>query len=392
MSVTSPAPDGSATRSARQDFWLIALLSAVTAIGPFTLHLLAPALPQISAQFDVPPAWAQPLLSLSLVAMGIANLIWGLVLGAAGSALAAMAPELWLAVIGRLLQAAGGSAGMVLARAVAQDVFGSARSAAVIGQITAVMVVAPMIAPTISGMMVEDIGWRGIFWLAAALTALLVIWSRASLVETAPKGGASAKLGDMLRGFRIIGARGGFWRYAGYAACSLAGFYYFVGITPYVMQDAFGQGPAAYGFYFIMLSGTYMVTNFLCGPVTARFGAERTLIWGALLSFAGPTLSGALLLAGFDHPIVLFAPGMLQSLGAGLAVPNAMAHAVAAAPERAGAASGLLGASQFLLAAVTTQIGGFLDHSVALIVPGGEGLMMIVGLLGLALLRRPAKA
>lgn len=387
-------PQDSARADAKGDFWLILLLAAVTAIGPFTLHLLAPALPQISVQFDVPAAWAQPMLSLSLVAMAIANLawgplsdrygrrpvlLWGLALGAAGSALAALAPELWVAMIGRLLQAAGGSAGMVLARAVAQDIYGSQRSAAVIGQITAVMVAAPMIAPTVSGLVVEEVGWRGIFWIAAALCALLVVWSRAGLRETAPAGGASTRIGDMLRGFRIIGTEAAFWRYAGYAACSLAGFYYFVGTTPYVMRDAFGEGPAVYGFYFIMLSATYMATNFLCGPVTARFGAEATLKWGAIVSFSGPLICAVLLLAGFHQPVVLFLPGILQSLGAGLAVPNAMAGAVASSPERAGAASGLLGASQFLLAAVTTQLGGFLDHSNAIIIPGVMMVMLMAG-------------
>ncbi|MEM7746306.1 MAG: multidrug effflux MFS transporter [Pseudomonadota bacterium] len=387
-------PPESARADAKGDFSLILLLAAVTAIGPFTLHLLAPALPQISARFDVPAAWAQPMLSLSLVAMAIANLAWGplsdrygrrpvllcgLALGAAGSALAALAPELWVALLGRLLQAAGGSAGMVLARAVAQDIYGSQRSAAVIGQITAVMVAAPMIAPTLSGLVVEEIGWRGIFWIAAGLCALLVVWTRAGLAETAPAGGASARIGAMLQGFREIGANSAFWRYAGYAACSLAGFYYFVGTTPYVMRDAFGEGPATYGFYFIMLSATYMLTNFLCGPITARLGAERTLIWGAVISFIGPLVSAGLLVMGFHQPIVLFLPGILQSFGAGLAVPNAMAGAVASSPERAGAASGLLGASQFLLAAATTQLGGFLDHSNAFIIPGVMCLMLIAG-------------
>lgn len=335
------------------------------------------------------------MLSLSLVAMAIATLIWGplsdrygrvpvmlagLALAAGGSAMAALAPELWVAVLGRLLQAAGGAAGMVLARAVAQDIFGSERSAGVIGQITAVMVAAPMVAPTLSGLVVEGVGWRGIFWLSALLCLGLVIWTRAGLAESAPGGGAR-RVSDMLGGFVVIGGRAAFLRHAGYAACSLAGFYYFVGITPYVMQDAFGRGPAAYGLYFMLLSGMYMITNFVCGPITAKFGAERVLPFGALLAVAGPGLSIALLLAGVSDPLVLFMPGMIQSFGAGLAVPNAMAGAVASAPDRAGAASGLLGFSQFLLAALTTQVAGFLPHEDPMVVPAGMLVMLALGLL-----------
>lgn len=402
--MAGEAPDGVAQTGGRAgDAWLILLLAAVTATGPFALHALSPALPAISAGFGVSAAAAQLLLSLSLVAMAVATLAWGplsdrygrrpvllagLLMATAGSAMAALAPTLGVAVVGRLLQAAGAAAGMVLARAVAQDVFGSARAAAVIGQITAVMVAAPMVAPTVSGLIVASADWRGVFWMTAALCAALVLWTRLALPETAPSAPAARGPGALLRGFAEVGGRRSFWRYAGYASCSLAGFYYFVAITPYVMREAFGQGPAAYGLYFIMLSGTFMVTNFLAGPVGARFGGERMLVAGALMSLCGPAISAGLLLSGIHLPIVLFAPGVIQSLGAGLAMPNAMAGAVASAPGRAGAASGLLGFSQFLLASVTTQVAGFLPHDQALVVPLGMMAMIASGVLFLLLLRR----
>jgi MFS transporter, DHA1 family, multidrug resistance protein len=388
----------------RGDFLLILLLAAVTAIGPFTLHALSPALPAISAGLGVPAAAAQLLLSLSLLAMAVATLVWGplsdrlgrrpvliagLVMATVGSALAAVAPSLAVAILGRVLQAAGGAAGMVLARAVAQDVFGSARSAGVIGQMTAFMVAAPMVAPTISGFIVAGAGWRGVFWMSAALCALLVVLTRARLSETAPASFGASGPAAMLRAFVEVGSRRAFWRYAGYASFSLAGFYYFVAITPYVMREAFAQGPAAYGLYFIMLSATFMVTNFVAGRVSARFGPERVLMGGALVSLAGPLVTSALLIGGMHLPIVLFLPGVIQSLGAGLAMPNAMAGAVASAPGRAGAASGLLGFSQFLLASMTTQIGGFLPHGQALTVPLGMLACISTGVLCLALLRRP---
>ena len=381
---------------------LILLLAAVTAIGPFAMHLLAPALPWIASDFQVSPALSQLLLSLSLVAMAVFNLIWGplsdrygrrpmlltgLALGAAGSVLAALAPDIWTALAGRLLQAAGAAAGMVLARAVAQDMFGQARAAGVIGQITAVMVAAPMIAPTVSGLLVDEGGWRTIFWLAAGLCVLLLVWSRTSLAESAPKGVTGHGLLDLLHGFRIVGAKRAFWRYAGFSAFSLAGFYYFVAIAPYVMHDAFGQGAKAYGLYFMLLSGTYMMTNFVAGRVSASFGGEQVMVFGALLALCGPFIVGGLLLSGVHHPLVLFLPGMIQSFGAGLATPQSMAGAVGSAPERAGAASGLLGFSQFITASVTTQIAGFLPHDQALVIPIGMGTCLIICLLFLFGLR-----
>ncbi len=372
---------------------LILLLAAVTAIGPFAMHALAPALPFVASDFEVPAALAQLMLSLSLVAMAVFNLIWGplsdrygrkpmlltgLTLAAVGSVVAAVAPDIWVAVVGRLMQAAGAAAGMVLARAVAQDMFGQARSAGVIGQITAVMVAAPMLAPTVAGFVIDGGGWRAVFWMSAGLCILLWVWSRASLDETAPKGATGGGLADLLRGFSIVGQRRAFWRFAGFSAFSLAGFYYFVAVAPYVMREAFDQSAKAYGFYFVLLSGTYMFTNFIAGRVSARFGGERVMVFGALLTLLGPLTVAVLLMSGVHHPLAVFMPGMIQSFGAGLATPHSMAGAVGAAPERAGAASGLLGFSQFLIASITTQVAGFLPHEQAMIIPIGMGLCLLL--------------
>ena len=357
------------------------------------MHALAPALPFVSVDFEVPAALAQLMLSLSLVAMAVFNLIWGplsdrygrrpmlllgLALGAVGSVVAALAPDIWLAVLGRLMQAAGAAAGMVLARAVAQDMFGQARAAGVIGQITAVMVAAPMIAPTVSGFVIDGGGWRAVFWMSAGLCVLLWVWSRAALVETAPRGATGAGVGDLLRGFLIVGRKRAFWRFAGFSAFSLAGFYYFVAVAPYVMREAFEQGPKTNGIYIVMLSGPYMITNFIAGRVSARFGGERVMVFGALLTLLGPVMVAGLLVSGVHHPLAVFMPGMIQSFGAGLATPHSMAGAVGAAPERAGAASGLLGFSQFLVASITTQAAGFLPHGEALVIPIGMGLCLVL--------------
>jgi len=124
---------------------LVALLAAVTAVGPFSLQALSPALPAIATDFVVPAAVAQLMLSLSLVAMAATTLVWGpvsdrlgrrpvmvagMLLAGAGSALSAVAPELWLAALGRLMQAGGAVAGRVLARAVAYWLLHRLRGAA----------------------------------------------------------------------------------------------------------------------------------------------------------------------------------------------------------------------------------------------------------------------
>ncbi len=389
-----------------RDIPLITLLAAVTAIGPFALQALSPALPALAAEFAVPAAVAQLMLSLSLVAMAASTLVWGpvsdrlgrrpvmvagLVLAGFGSALAALAPELWIAIVGRLMQAGGAVAGMVLARAVAQDLYGKDRSAAVIGQITAAMVVAPMVAPALSGLIVESVGWRGIFALVAGAAFGLALWVRARLPETAPRGRRESPLAT-LRAFAEISRLRAFWAHACFGAFSLAGFLFFVGAAPYVMEQTYGARPSVYGFFFMPLAATYMLANMACGRMTSRFGSRRMIIFGGSCTIAAMATGLVVMSLGVVNPLALMVPAFFHSVGAGLSVPNSIAGAVGAAPERAGAASGLLGFIQFLTAAVTTQIAGFLPHDIAAPTLAGMAVLSTIGLSGFLALERGVAA
>jgi DHA1 family bicyclomycin/chloramphenicol resistance-like MFS transporter len=385
---------------------LVALLAAVTAIGPFALQALTPALPSVSDEFAVAPALTQLMLSLSLVATAFATLVWGplsdrlgrrpmlvagMLLAALGSGLAALAPGIWPAILGRLVQAAGAAAGAVLARAVAQDLYGRERASAVIGQITAVMVLAPMLAPVLSGLIVETVGWRGVFALSGAGALALAAWSGLGLRETAPGAEPGAPLA-FLRGFAEVAGMRAFWSNACFGAASLAAFLFFVGAAPYVMQEAYGAGPAVYGIAFIPLAAAYMLANMVCGRVTARWGPRRAILTGGALTL-GAMGAGLLAMAlGFDNPLGLMVPALCHSIGAGISVPNAVAGAVGAAPDRAGAASGLFGFLQFMAGAVAAQAAGFLPHAAATPTVAGMAVISAIGVLGYLLLEGKPRA
>jgi DHA1 family bicyclomycin/chloramphenicol resistance-like MFS transporter len=101
-------------------------------------------------------------------------LLGGFTLFLASSLLASLATSLLQLVLARFLQAVGVSVATVVTRAIVRDSFEPEPAAVALSFITAVMGVAPVIAPVFGGLATEAVGWRGIFWLHAAMALLVV--------------------------------------------------------------------------------------------------------------------------------------------------------------------------------------------------------------------------
>src|SRR5699024_4113150 len=138
-----------------------------------------------------------------------------LILGSVGTALAAvicaLAPSIWVLVLGRVAQGVAGAAGIVLSKAVVVDVGRGPGVARAFATLMAIQSVAPVIAPLIGGAVVPFAGWRGVFWLLAGLSAITVIGVVIAVPESLPEGsrrsgGVVSTLSDM----RIVATHGPF--------------------------------------------------------------------------------------------------------------------------------------------------------------------------------------
>jgi len=359
---------------------LVALLAAITSLGPFAMQSLAPALPVIAADMGVAAGEAQLMLSLSILSIGVATLLLGplsdhygrrpvalasLLVTAAASVAVALAPTLGGAVAARVAQAGAAGAGMVLGRAIARDLYGPVGAAQVIAQMTAVMVVVPMLAPGVGGVIVAVAGWRAVFGFTALFALAVWLWARASLRESIVERSPSLRAGEIARSFRAVAASRPFWAYCLVGTASLSSFLFFVGTAPYVAAAAYGAGPEIYGLGFVFVGGGYMASNLLYARLVGRVRGDTLMLAGlaaAILSALGVWAAIGLGWRGLE---TVFAAAILNSLAAGLIVPNAMAGAVSAMPARAGAASSLLGFAQFAVAAGVTQAGAIIPHDSA---------------------------
>lgn len=351
----------------------ILLLAALTATGPTAMQIFLPALPLVQRGLETSTGIAQLALSLPLLAQALSTLAYGplsdrygrrptlfggLALLCAGSIICALATSIELLIAGRLVQAAGAAAGMVLCRAIARDRFGPIGATRVIAQLTLVMVTAPMIAPAIGGIVTDAFNWRAQFLVMFACGAALALWSWRSLPESLPARIDGGSMWEPFRALPTLMRSRLFTTIALQTAFTSTIFFAFVSGAPYLMAHLLHRPASEYGFYFVMVSGGFMVGNLL----SLRFGhlvtLRRLMQIGAVIALSGPLSLAAIVAADALTPLWLFVPMFFGSIGSGLVMPNAQAAAVNVFPQRAGSASGISGFLQMAFAAAASQIVG----------------------------------
>jgi DHA1 family bicyclomycin/chloramphenicol resistance-like MFS transporter len=387
----------------------LALLIAVSALGPATINIFIPSMPGVGRALGVDYGTVQ--LSLTLYLIGIAAgqlvygpisdrhgrrpaLIGGFAVYAVGTLLCLAAPDIWTLVAGRVVQSVGGCAGLVMARAIVRDLYDRDRAASELAYVTTGMVAVPMIAPTIGGYLDAWFGWRAPFVLLeiAGLVILALVLRRLDETHRERTGGEGAAA--MLVGFVSLLRRPPFLGYALHAASSFAVFYTFMAGAPYLLVEVLGKSAESFGPWFVTTGGSYMLGNYVAGRLSQRLGVDRMIALGSAIQIVGLAISLATALAGLLSPATLFLPIMLVSVGQGFSIPNAMAGAVSVDPSRAGAASGLSGFLQMAagaggtLAAGHLVQGGPLPYNVLLIALSLAGIAAFVA--WLAPRRRPA--
>jgi DHA1 family bicyclomycin/chloramphenicol resistance-like MFS transporter len=354
----------------QSDRALLALLAAITALGPIATNLYLPALPAVRDYFGASVAEVQATFSVSLVMFAFGILFWGpfadrygrraavlsgLAILIAGALASLSAQRLGWLIAGRAIQAFGTATGIVVARAIVADRYPIERMAKILAQLTMVVVLGNSLAPVLGGFLAAGFGWRSIFavLLVAAVMTGYFVWR--DLPETLCERSGSRRGRDMAAtAWTLI-------RMPTFAGCVLqsavvfATFLVFISLAPYVMVSALGRPPTEFGFYFLFIAVGYFLGNWSVGRFMARHSLHWMVVTGVLITVLGALAALAFAALGLRHPLWIFVPVGVLSYGQGLALPNVTATAVSLAPQHSGVASSLIGFLQQLIGAACVQ-------------------------------------
>ena len=368
-------PAGKDWSEARRTPWrLLALLIAMAGTSSLSLNILVPAMPGLATKLAADPARVQLTVSLYLMGLAVAQLVFGplsdrfgrrpvvlagLALATVASTAAIFAASIATLVIARVAQSLGASTGQTIGRAIIRDLYDRQHAASMIGLVTSVVVLMPMIAPLIGGILDTLFGWEAIFAFTAAVSFAICAWAMLDLPET-----RNLSLGpNSERHFRAdLAALATSPRFFGYALCAGLGsapFFSFLGAAPHVVVSMLGRTSAEYGLWFFVPSIGFMAGNFAVSRLTTRFGIDALIRWGIALTIAGCLLNVSVYVAlpGWEM-FTIFLPQIVIGFGNGLLLPTSIAGAVSIRPQVAGTASGVTGFVQMGIAAIAAQLGG----------------------------------
>lgn len=354
---------------------LIVILAFMSSLAPLTTDMYLPALGEVQKSFATTPFYTQLSLAVFFIAFAFGQLIYGplsdvygrkkpLYVGVTLFVVASIAcisfDSVDSFIIFRFLQALGGCAGVVIARAIINDNFELKEAASAFALMMVVSSLAPMLAPVFGGFLLDYFLWQSIFVTLFALGILLLIFIIFGVKEQ--KSAQSVKLNFkaiMLNYFHILQDRR-FRIYVLSFSFVMATIFAYITGSSFIFREYFNLSEKAYGILFGVNALSFMIFANINARIVCKYSPYAVLPY-AFVVMLGIAL--ALIVVGWlDLGFLPFEILLFLMLGMnGFIAPNTTTLAMARFKQMSGSASAVLGMVQFVFAGAISFIVGALE-------------------------------
>lgn len=343
---------------------IIVILGLLSAFAPLATDLYLPGFRLLAESFGVGDDRIQLTLSVFFLGMALGQALYGpvidrygrrgpllagIALYIAGTVVCLVTTDITLFTAARFVEAIGGCAGMVVGRAIVNDLYDETEGARALSLLMMVMTLMPIAAPSLGALILSLASWRAIFVVILAIggaCGLLTFWL---LPESLPAERRSrtplregfADYWQLLRtpAFLLPTLAGGF---------AMGAMFAFISGSPFVLIQLHHVGEQNFGYLFGLVAIGLVVAAQVNRSALSRWSTAALL--GAALTANVVASLVLIAVAGSHHLAVMFVPLWLTIASVGFIGANATAIAMAAAGNAAGSGSALIGVLQFACA------------------------------------------
>ena len=383
--AATPATTGSGTGFGE----FVALMATLTALVALSIDMVLPSLPAIGASLGVArPNDNQWVLSLFFLGFGVGQFFYGpfsdiagrkpaafvgLVIFTLGCSLALLSQSFAMMLAGRLLQGIGVGGPRTMSIALVRDRFEGRQMARVMSLVTAVFILAPIIAPTIGQALLAAFGWRSVFVVYLAMGLIASIWFAMRQEETlpvsrrlpfsVPRLAAAAR--TVVTNRMVVG-------YTIAAGLVFGAFLGYLTSAQQILQEQYALG-SRFPYYFSLLAVAIGGASLTNARLVLRYGMRPLSQWSLWGIFAVSILfTGVSAVFSGQPPLgLLMAYLMVSFFGIGLLFGNLTTLAMQPLGAIAGTGSAIVGATSMLVSlTLGTVIGQIYDGTVLPLVGG----------------------
>ncbi|MBU5054678.1 multidrug effflux MFS transporter [Staphylococcus aureus] len=352
----------------------IIILGSLTAIGALSIDMFLPGLPDIRHDFQTTTSNAQLTLSMFMIGLAFGNLFAGPISDSTGRrkpliiamiifTLASLGivfvHNIWLMVALRFLQGVTGGAAAVISRAIASDMYSGNELTKFMALLMLVNGIAPVVAPTIGGIILNYSVWRMVFVILTIFGFVMVIGSLLKVPEslTVTNRESSSGLKTMFKNFKILLKTPRFVLPMLIQGMTFVLLFTYISASPFIIQKIYGMTAIQFSWMFAGIGITLIISSQLTGYLVDFIDSQKLMRGMTMIQIIGVILVTIVLLNHWNFWILTIGFIILIAPVTGVATLG-FTIAMDESSSGRGSSSSLLGLVQFLFGGVASPLVG----------------------------------